>query len=211
MAEDDDTKTEDDTKTGGESVEDAARDEQGDDGGGAGAKPPAKPGDAKAADAVTRAEYNALAAELRTARKEAKERKDKLAALEAANATEAERAIMQARQEAAAEREAALHPAVVKANARAALSSAGCTDRAVQTTLMRLIDAGKVELDDDGEISGGLDEQIEELKAQFPERFETKKPRVPSAREVDAGDKKPPAAKKSPTEQAVERLLGGGR
>lgn len=181
--------------------------------------PPAKPDDAKptppaappkpAAEAtVSRSEFNALAAQLRTATREAQERKKALDDLAAANATEAEKAIIKARQESAAEREAVLRPAVVRANARAALSSAGCTDKGVQTTLMRLIDSAAVDLGEDGEIVGGLDEQVESLKAQFPEKFEVKKPRIPSAREVDAGDKKPPAVKKSATQLAVDRLTG---
>lgn len=172
---------------------------------------PAKPADDQAADPKDMA--------LRKANREASERRRriteleaKLADLEAENASEGEKAVIKARQEAAAERDKVLRPAVVKATARAALSSAGCTDKTVQTTLMRLLDTDAVDIGDDGEVIGGLDEQIDSLREQFPEKFETKKPtRVPSAREVDAGDKKPPAVKKSATERQVESLFGMAR
>jgi len=64
-----------------------------------------------------------------------------------------------------------------------------------------------VELDDAGQVTGGLTEQVEALKVRYPKMFAPPaKPRVPSARDVDAGDKKPPAVKKSSTDLLMQRL-----
>jgi hypothetical protein len=154
-------------------------------------------------------------AELAAVKQEAARRRVRLKELEAevaklreANATEQERAIMAARTEGAAESVAKYRPAVVRANARAALSAAGCTDGKVQGTLMRLIDAGTVELDDDGEIVAGLDDQIATLREQFPEKFAAGKPAVPPARQVAAANKPAPAVPKTVEEQLVARLTG---
>ena len=115
---------------------------------------------------------------LRKANREAHERRlelkkvnAELADLKLAQASEAEKAVLAARREGAEEAEKALRPAVVRATARAALSAAGCIDSAVQKTLMRLVDTSKVELED-GEVVSGLDDQIDELRAQFPEKFQ---------------------------------------
>ncbi|MCD2156024.1 phage scaffolding protein [Rhodococcus cerastii] len=67
------------------------------------------------------------------------------------------------------------------------------------TKITKLLDLGQIELDDDGNVTG-LDEQIESVKSEFPELFETKR----SAPKVDAADK--PAIKRQLT--TAERLLG---
>lgn len=179
------------------------------------AKPPV-PAQLKPADFTgawkppTKAEYDAVAKELRVAKREAIERKQRLAEIEQANATEAEKALIKAREEAAAERDKAWRPAVVEARAEAALASAGCTDLEKQALMLRLIDQSMVELDDARRVVGGLAEQVTLIKEKFPDAFATPKaPRVPSAREVDASDKKPPAVKKTATQLQVERLYGG--
>ena len=160
-------------------------------------------------DAATRAALSKANREARERRQKITELEAKLADLEAANATEAERAILTARKEAADARDAALRPAVVRANARASLAAAGCSDKDSQALLMRMLDPAGVEIDADGEVSGGLDEQIDALKASFPEKFAPAVARVPSARQVDAGNKQPPAVPKTATEQLAARLAGG--
>lgn len=165
------------------------------------------------------AEESVLAKDLRMAiadRTRAKKERDdlrtELDALRLASASDAERAVLTAKQEAATEaaaaRDAVLRPAVVKANARAALASAGCKEPAVQKTMLRLIDPVVVEIDDDGEVSGGLAEQIALLQEQFPEKFAPEKVTVPSAREVNAGNKKPPEVPKSASDRLAARLTG---
>lgn len=155
----------------------------------------------------------ATKAALAKANREAKERRvelnalrTKLAELEAANASESERAIIKARQEAAQAAIAEWKPAVVSARAEAALSAAGCTDPEKQAKMLRLIDQTGVELDDKGKVIGGLSEQVDSIKDMFPEAFAPPRPARVTAREVDAGDKKPPAVVKSVGEQLAERL-----
>ncbi|MFD6514200.1 phage scaffolding protein [Rhodococcus sp. NPDC060176] len=67
------------------------------------------------------------------------------------------------------------------------------------TKITKLLDLSQIGLDDDGNVTG-LDEQIESVKSEFPELFETKR----SAPKVDAADK--PAIKRQLT--SAERLLG---
>jgi hypothetical protein len=172
---------------------------------------PAQTQPSEAADSwkpPTKAEYDRLAKELRLAVREAKERKDLLAKRDLDDATEGEKAVIKAREEAAAARDQEWRPAVVEARAEAALASAGCTDPEKQALMLRLIDQTTVELDDRRRVIGGLAEQVDMIKEKFPDAFAVARaPRVPSAREVDAGDKRPPAVKKTATQQQVERMF----
>lgn len=86
--------------------------------------------------------------------------------------------------------------------------------------LMKLIDLDGIDIDDDGEITG-LAEQIEELKAEWPEFFKRNRSTVAKpggvsgqngtpAGNVDTADKKPPAPQpKSWAEQVAEKLIRG--
>lgn len=69
--------------------------------------------------------------------------------------------------------------------ARAALSTAG-----VQATnvarLVKLLDLDEVEIDEDGEIVGGMDEQIESLKADLPQLFRVAEPEKPKSKRAPA-------------------------
>lgn len=178
-------------------------------------KPATKPAAKKTTPPKAAVDAAELEAQLKKANGEAAARRSELKKLTAeierlreANATAEEKALLQAKKDAATEAEAKLRPAVVRAAARAALGSAGCTDPDVQRTLLRLLDTSRVELDDDGEVVDGLDDQLDDLKAQFPEKFETRRQRVPSARDVDAGDRKPPAVKKTTSQLLADRALG---
>lgn len=77
--------------------------------------------------------------------------------------------------------------------ARAALASSGVQTSNV-SRLVRLLDLDEVQIDDDGEIVEGLDEQIEALKADLPQLFrpaeaEKPKPRRAPAPRVSASDR----------------------
>lgn len=163
---------------------------------------PAKTGDTTALEAALK-KANREAAERRRAIHDMQAELDKL---REANATEAEKAILAAKKEAAEATEAKYRPAVVNAHANAALAAAGCADADVRKTMLRLIDTGKVEIGDDGDITGGLTDQIDSLKAQFPEKFA--KPRPAAASAVDAGPKVPAQPKKTVAQQLADRLTG---
>ena len=167
------------------------------------AKPdaPKDPGNDLQAQALRKA--NREAAERRT---EIKRLQAQIEELQAASATEQEKALIAARREAAEAKDAELRPAVVRANANAALSAAGITDPGVRKRLLALIDVKSVEIGEDGDVVSGLDEQIEALKADLPTIFTPPAPRVPTPAQVDAGDKKPPAREKTVAEQLAERL-----
>lgn len=185
-------------------------------------EPPAKPkvpGPRDSADDEKPPALDLQAEALKKANREASERRRelaelrrKLADMEAANATEAEKAVLKARQEAAAEAEARWRPQVVAMRADAALSAAGCADPDDRELLLAKVRTQDVELDESGNVVGGLADQVEALKGRYAKMFATARQpaRTPSAREVDAGDKKPPAVKKSATQQQVDRLLGRG-
>lgn len=66
---------------------------------------------------------------------------------------------------------------LINTAARSALLSAGYQvgkDGTIPDTFLRLIDRDAVEVDDDGEIDG-LDEQVADLKRDYPERFKRKR------------------------------------
>jgi len=73
----------------------------------------------------------------------------------------------------------------VKSAARAALSEAGVQGGGV-SRLVKLLDLHAVELDEDGDVSAGLDEQIEELKQEFPQLFKEPEPVRPVRRRAAA-------------------------
>lgn len=100
-----------------------------------------------------------------------------------------------------------------------ALSDAGWNGQRLGH-LMKLIDLDDVDIDDDGEITG-LTEQIEGLKADWPEFFKRNRSnpsKTPGgsgqngtpAGNVDVADKKPPAPEpKGWAEQVAEKLMRG--
>ena len=97
--------------------------------------------------------------------------------------------------------------------ARAALSTSG-----VQATnmgrLVRLLDLDDIEIDEDGEITAGLDEQIETLKADLPQLFkapEAEKPkkRTPPPRVNGASRAEAEERPKSSAEQIAAQVLSG--
>lgn len=82
--------------------------------------------------------------------------------------------------------------------ARAALASSGVQSGNV-SRLVRLLDLDEIQIDDDGEITEGLDEQIETLKAELPQLFRAPEPEKPKKRTP------PPRANGSGRPEAQER------
>jgi hypothetical protein len=122
-----------------------------------------------------------------------------------------EDAIALARAEARAEAIAEQKPKLIKQAARAAFVSAGL--QGSPDRLVKLLDMDDIEIDDDGDIEG-LDDQVEELKAEFPKLFGSDEEEVVLKRQtkkVDLGDKSKKAAKKEKTvdELQAEALLSG--
>lgn len=105
---------------------------------------------------------------------------------------------------AAEQAETTWKPRVIRAHALAALAGAGAKD---PKRAARLIDQSDITFDDDGEPEG-LDDQVDALKAEYPELFEAAKPKRP--RPIDAGPKTPGGRKLSATERQLQQagLLG---
>jgi hypothetical protein len=125
--------------------------------------------------------------------------------------TETEKAVREAEEKA----EARYKPIAVRKAVRAALVEAGATaatdgdkekTEARIARLMKLIDVGDLSIDDDGEVLG-VDEQIDGLRADYPELFEpaAKKPKV-----RPTGAPKPAAVEKPKTTAEIHaaRILG---
>lgn len=99
------------------------------------------------------------------------------------------------------------YSALGKANARAALLSAGLQGgkTAIERAL-KLIDFDEVKVEADGTVEG-LDDQIEELREEMPSLFKAERKRT---RRIngDDGERGPVGGKKSATEIQAARLLG---
>jgi hypothetical protein len=97
--------------------------------------------------------------------------------------------------------------------ARAALSGSG-----VQATnmgrLVRLLDLDEIEIDEEGEITAGLDEQIETLKAELPQLFKAPEPekskkRTPPPRVNGSARAEAEERPRSSAEQIAAQVLSG--
>ncbi|MCX4704352.1 phage scaffolding protein [Streptomyces sp. NBC_01373] len=170
-------------------------------------KPPAdKKPDATDGDPFTppsEAEWRKTQAALKKANEDAKRNRFRAKELEEqtrANETDHEKALREAREEG----EKRFRAPLVKAAARAALSEAGLggsTDR-----VMRLLDLDALTVDDDGDVVG-LDGEVARVKDEYPEFFQTEKPR-PRARPT-AADRKPVEEKpRSSAERHAMKVLG---
>jgi hypothetical protein len=130
--------------------------------------------------------YRLRSRELTRAQTAAKAAADAAAAAAAGTTEQHERALA-----AAAQAEQKLKPVAVKAAAHVALLSAGLTDPNPQrlNRLYKLFDLDEIQIDEDGEVTG-LEEQVGEIVADYPELFGTK--------EVDEPVVVPPPPKKRP-------------
>lgn len=97
--------------------------------------------------------------------------------------------------------------------ARAALASSGVQSANV-SRLVRLLDLDEIQIDDDGEVTEGLEEQIETLKAELPQLFkpaEADKPkpkRQPAPRANGSGRAEAEQRPRSSAEQMAASILG---
>jgi hypothetical protein len=116
-----------------------------------------------------------------------KQRDTELRELKKKHASAEELALLQAREAGASEATASITPKLMKRTAAAELRAAGASGNTAK--LAGLLDLSKVEMTDDGELVG-LDDQIEELKEEFPNLFSMangKAPARPPAGKGNAG------------------------
>jgi hypothetical protein len=135
---------------------------------------------------------------------------------QAVRATRAQRVAARERGEVARQKaEARYKPIVVKKAARAALIQAGATaavegdkgkTEARLARLRKLIDVSDLSVEDDGEVLG-LDEQVEGLRAEWPELFEPRE-KKPKARPTGAPRPAAVEKPKSTAEIHAARILG---
>lgn len=91
----------------------------------------------------------------------------------------------------------------LKTAASSALKDAGVTGSADR--LFKLLDLDAIEVNTDGEVSG-IEDQIDGLKADFPELFSKPAPKKKAS--VNAGNTGPVNQQKTPSQLQAERLLG---
>lgn len=96
--------------------------------------------------------------------------------------------------------------------ARAALKEAGALGNV--SRLVQMLDLDEVEIDDDGEVTGGLEDQVEALKAELPQLFAAPEPqkktakRTPVTRAGAAGRQDPAPEYKSSAERMAAQIMG---
>lgn len=111
----------------------------------------------------------------------------------------------QVARDATAAAEAKFKPVVIKAAARAAFAEAGLVKPDAVDKAIRLLDLDDIDVTPEGEVSG-IDDQIADLKRDFPELFAVRTQRT----KVDGADRNGPGgAKKSTAEQIAAALIGG--
>lgn len=144
---------------------------------------------------------------LRKANAESANRKRQIAELQQQHEDDDTKAKREATEAALAQ----LKPVAIKATATAAFMGAGA-DETQARKLLRLLDLTKVDID--GEVVQGLDEQVEEIKADWPELFAkaepepTGQPQKPKAPAAQLGDRKPQKPALSPMEQLAAQVAG---
>ena len=215
----DDDDEDDGIEVGGEDEEDDGSEEEGEDGDGDEDETPPKPKapakkvapqKAPAKKLIPKAPANAtkeqrLARSVKIERDRALTAEKQLKALRAKNETEAETRAREANETA----EARYKPVAVKAAARSALVEAkikGDPGRAV-----RLMDLAAIDIDEDGEAIG-IEDQIEIIKADFPEMFESDDdeqekapPRKKAPAKVNAGNR-PPVKDSGKKQTSAEKI-----
>lgn len=205
----DNTSEPDDTDTETQDVDSGVEDGDGETGAEAAAKPK-PPADKKSDESATEpftppteAEWRRIQTALKKANDDAKRNRFRAKELEEktrADETEHEKALREAREEG----EKRYRAPLVKAAARAALSEAGLggsTDR-----VLRLLDLDALSVDDDGDVIG-LDGEVARIKDEYPEFFQTDKPK--SRVRPTAADRKPAEEKpKSSAERHAAKVLG---
>lgn len=154
----------------------------------------------------TKDEWDRAQKALAKANAEAKDRREKLQALQRQHEDDAGKAT----REKAEEAERRYKPIAVRAAAKAAFLEAGLQssspDRVAK--LVRMLDLDAITVDDTGDVTG-LDDQVATIKADYPELFtpaEKKPPRL------NAGDKPPAGGRpKRSSDLIAAAVLGGQR
>lgn len=196
---DEDTDDED-TGTGDDSGDDSTDDEDTDD-----------TGKASGNDTVSRAELNKAIRERQRAKERLRKKEQELEELRKASEGAEEKAAREAREEAVRTAEAKLKPIAI----RAALLEAGVKPGKIKGAT-RLLELGEIDVDEDGDVLG-LEEQLEELREDWPELFapapsekpEKPRRRSPGSRSADGADKKPEKPKQRIEDRLVAQLRGG--
>lgn len=167
------------------------------------------------------AEWERTRAALAKANEEAKRHRLELKQLKADAAKAAKegedaaaKELREAKEAAAAEVEARYKPLLVNQAAGAALVAAraavtgkdGKVDPGKLAKLLRLVNLDEVDVADDGAITG-LDDQVAQIKADYPVLFETAKP-LPRPK-ADGADKKPEPTKPKTSAERLAASLGG--
>lgn len=152
-------------------------------------------------DDVTPDDIEAMRKALKKANHEAASYRHEVKELREKVESDQEKAVREAREEAAAEVAGKYKNLLVTTAAKGALSEAGLTGKSDK--LIKLIDFDAVEVTDDGEIKG-LDSQVKALKKELPELFDKTKNAPP----IDAGDKKPAEKKLSSAERLAASVRG---
>jgi hypothetical protein len=157
-----------------------------------------------------RSDLDALNTALKAARRDAKDANTALAAIKAAGG---DRDPAEVLAEATANTEAVWRPRLVRSAAKGALTAAGLAlpegrEQEVMARAIRLLDEDALTITDDGDVEG-LAEQIESLRADFPDLFA---PPRRASRAVQPADRPGSAAPpKSTAELLAAQHLGGGR
>lgn len=153
----------------------------------------------------SREDWEKVQAALKKAQAEAKRRRLANKAKEGADIPEGAEAV----EKAVAEAEGKWKTKVIRAEARGALASAG-VDSAKLNKALRLLDMDEIDVDEDDEVHG-LEDQIDELREEFPELFAPKHDAASHGRRVPrangAGKTAPPKPKSSA--DLLGALLGG--
>jgi hypothetical protein len=148
------------------------------------------------------------AAALKKANAESANRKRQLAEIEQRHEDDDTKAKREATEAALAK----LKPVAIKATATAAFMAGGA-DEDKARKLLRLLDLSKIDID--GDVVNGLDEQVEEIKADWPELFAKSdpekaepQPAKPKPAATEVGSRKPQPVVLSPMEQLAAQIPG---
>ena len=163
---------------------------------------------------VDRSELNKVIRQRQEVKKKLRDTEKKLAELERANETEAERVRREAAEEAAERVVSRYKPVLVRKTAEGRLLEAGVKPNKINR-LIKLMDMEEIDVDEDLNVEG-VDDEIDRLQEEFPELFRLKeeeeveeKPRKRRAPKAEASDRTPPPKKKTTTEILWEGLTKG--
>lgn len=167
-------------------------------------------------DTQTAADLARARAALKKANAEARKHREELKKLRQQHESEDEAKAREAKESGAKEAAAKLKPVAIRASARAAFLAAGAAgDDANVKRLVRLLSMDDIDVDDEGDVTG-LDDQVDEIKEQYPELFRASKAddgqdggreRKRRPGPADGAGKKP-ADEKLTSAQQLARMLG---